>query len=67
MRLGVYTASPEIKDLENKMAKLDEEKETAIKEEAYERAGEIKKEQNSIREQLICLNNQWERDKKIFS
>ncbi len=64
VRLGVYTASPEIKDLENKMAKLDEEKETAIKEEAYERAGEIKKEQNSIREQLICLNNQWERDKK---
>ena len=47
VRLGVYTASPEIKDLENKMAKLDEEKETAIKEEAYERAGEIKKEQNS--------------------
>jgi len=52
VRLSCYTSSPEIKNMEKEIARLEQEKEKAIKEEAYERAGEIKKQQEAIQEQL---------------
>lgn len=52
VRLSYYTSSPEIKDMEKEIARLEQEKEKAIKEEAYERAGEIKKQQEALQEQL---------------
>ena len=42
VRLSTYTPSPVIKDLEKEISKLEQQKEQAIKEEAYEKAGEIK-------------------------
>ena len=64
VRLSSYTATPEINEVEKKIDQLEEDKETAIREEAYERAGAIKKEQNELRQQLITLNHQWESAKK---
>ncbi|MDF2908040.1 MAG: clpC [Herbinix sp.] len=52
VRLSTYTSSPEIKDLEQDIKRLESEKEKAIKEEAYEKAGEIKKRQEAAMEQL---------------
>ena len=52
VRLSTYTASPAIQDMEKEIANLEEQKEKAIKEEAYERAGEIKKQQEIIQEKL---------------
>jgi ATP-dependent Clp protease ATP-binding subunit ClpC len=52
VRLSTYTSSPEIKDLEQEIKRLEGEKEKAIKEEAYEKAGEIKKQQEAAMEQL---------------
>ncbi len=52
VRLSTYTSSPAIKDMEKEIAKLEEQKEKAIKEEAYERAGEIKKQQEALKEEL---------------
>lgn len=52
VRLSVYTSSPEIKELEQEIKRLEEEKEKAIKAEAYEKAGEIKKQQEAAQEQL---------------
>lgn len=52
VRLSTYTSSPVIKDMEKEIAMLEEEKEKAIKEEAYEKAGEIKKKQEALAEQL---------------
>jgi ATP-dependent Clp protease ATP-binding subunit ClpC len=52
VRLSTYTSSPEIKDLELEIKRLESEKEKAIKEEAYEKAGEIKKQQEAALEQL---------------
>ena len=52
VRLSTYTSSPEIKDLEQEIKRLESEKEKAIKEEAYEKAGEIKKQQEAAMEQL---------------
>lgn len=61
VRLSTYSSSPEIKELENEVAALETEKENAIKEEAYERASEIKRRQKELNEQMIRLNSEWEK------
>ncbi|MBO4558700.1 MAG: ATP-dependent Clp protease ATP-binding subunit, partial [Lachnospiraceae bacterium] len=53
--LSVYKASPRKKALEEKLAALDEKKESAIKAEAYEEAGAIKKKQQRIRKDIEKL------------
>ena len=52
VRLSTYTSSPTIKDLEKEIVRLEAQKEKAIKEEAYEKAGEIKKQQEVLEEEL---------------
>ena len=52
VRLSTYTSSPEIKDMEQEIKNLEEEKEKAIKAESYEKAGEIKKQQEALQEEL---------------
>jgi len=52
VRLSTYTSSPQIKSLEQDIRHLEDEKERAIKSEAYERAGEIKKQQEAMQEEL---------------
>lgn len=50
--LSIYAVSPERKKLEEKLKALDTEKEEAIKSEAFEEAGAIKKKQQRIRREL---------------
>ncbi|NLP34632.1 MAG: ATP-dependent Clp protease ATP-binding subunit [Clostridiales bacterium] len=52
VRLSTFTTSPRIKELEEEIKTLEEEKEKAIKQEAYERAGEIKRQQEEVKEEL---------------
>ena len=61
VRLSSYTSSPKVKELEKKVAELEEEKEQAIKDEAYERASEIKKIQKELNDEMIRLNSEWEK------
>ena len=61
VRLSAYTSSPKVKELEKKVAELEEEKEQAIKDEAYERASEIKKTQKELNDEMIRLNSEWEK------
>lgn len=63
IRLTVYTEPEEIKNLEEEVKKLEDEKENAIREEAYEKAGEIKKEQSSRLEQIEKLREKWQEEK----
>jgi len=60
VRLSVYTAPPDINEMEKKIAALEIEKEQAIKDEAYEKAGEIKKKQNELGEKLREAKMDWE-------
>ena len=62
-RLGVYIKPDAIKNLEDEISAMDVQKETAIKEEAYEKAGEIKKKQLKKMERLGKLNEKWNSDK----
>ncbi len=59
VRLRLYTAPPNIKELEEKLQELDQEKEAAIKTEAYERAGELKTKQNEMKENLEAAKLDW--------
>ena len=52
VRLSTFTTSPRIKELEEEIKTLEDEKEKAIKQEAYERAGEIKRQQEEVKEEL---------------
>lgn len=52
VRLSTYVVSPKMKQLEEKIAELEAEKEDAIKAEAFEKASEIKKKQDKARDTL---------------
>ncbi|NLL70396.1 MAG: ATP-dependent Clp protease ATP-binding subunit [Epulopiscium sp.] len=60
VRLRMYTAPPNIKELENKLEELEKEKEAAIKTEEYEKAGVIKRKQNEVLEALEQAKLEWE-------
>ena len=50
--------------MEHEIKRLEEEKEKAIKQEAYEKAGEIKKQQEATQEELEKLRVQDEKERK---
>ncbi len=58
VRLSTYMTHPRIKEIELLNIKLEEEKESAIKREAYEKAGEIKKQQLANNEELAKLKEE---------
>ncbi len=62
-RLGVYLKPDAIKNLEDEIAAMDAQKEAAIKEEAYEKAGDIKKKQLKKIDKLEKLKEKWNSDK----
>lgn len=64
VRLSTYIASPKIKEMEEKIVALEEEKELAIKEEAFEKAGAIKKQQDKLRDNVSKLKIQEEKDRE---
>lgn len=63
VRLSTFIDTPEIKELEKENERLEEEKELAIKGEAYEKAGDIKKKQAANSEKLNKLKVQREKEK----
>jgi ATP-dependent Clp protease ATP-binding subunit ClpC len=65
VRLSAFTSSPKIKELEKEIKQLDTDKENAIKQEAYEKAGEIKKQQETIQEEIEKTRRQDEQKKQV--
>ena len=64
VRLQNYTKPDKIKVYEAEIDGLEEAKEEAIKREAYEKAGEIKKKQEKIREKIAQTMEKWQKDKE---
>lgn len=60
VRLSTFTAPPDINEMEKQIASMEDDKEEAIKDEAYEKAGEIKQKQNEIAESLKEAKLAWE-------
>ena len=64
VRLRTYTAPPNIKELEDKIADLDKEKEEAIKTENFENASIIKQKQSDIKQKLEKAKGKWDTETK---
>lgn len=63
-RLTVYTEPDEIKKLEAGVKDLEQQKEDAIRSEAYEAAGDIKKKQLKLRDRIEKLRDKWQSEKE---
>ena len=63
IRLTTYVEPAEIKSLTEDIDKLELQKEQAIKNEAYEKAGDIKKRQQKKREKIEKLREKWQKEK----
>jgi len=63
VRLATFTEPSEIKELEAEIELLEDQKETAIKSEAYEKAGVIKKKQEKKREKIDKIRDKWQKEK----
>ena len=63
VRLTAFVEPPEIKELEKEIEKLEDQKEAAIRDEAYEKAGAIKKKQEKKKEKNDKIRDKWQKDK----
>jgi len=59
VKLKGFTLPPNVKNLEEELSALEQEKEEAIKSEEFEKAGEIKREQEKIRIKLMTATKKW--------
>jgi ATP-dependent Clp protease ATP-binding subunit ClpC len=64
VRLASLTSPPNIKELEDKIADLEKEKESAINEQEFERAAKLRDEQKQIQENLNEAKKQWQSKQK---
>ncbi len=60
VRLRAYTSPVNIKELEEELAKLSRQKEEAIVNEEYEKAGQIKQRENQLKEKIANAKVEWE-------
>ncbi|WP_333650948.1 ATP-dependent Clp protease ATP-binding subunit [Lacrimispora sp.] len=63
VRLTAFVEPGEIKELEAEIEQMEDQKEAAIKAEAYEKAGLIKKKQEKKREKIAKIREKWQKDK----
>lgn len=64
IRLTVYTEPEEIKKLDAEIKEMDVQKEEAIKAEAYEKAGAIKKKQLRKKQKIEKIRQDWQEEKE---
>ena len=64
VRLTAFVAPEAVSKLKKDIESLNQEKESAIQEEAFEKAGEIKKKQDRKQAQINRLMEKWEQEKE---
>ena len=62
LRLKTYSTPIAVKDLQKKLTAMEKEKEESIKSEDFEKAGQIKKQQDALRTQLKEAQKEWEQN-----
>lgn len=60
VRLRAFTSPANIKDLEDHLVRLEQEKEEAIVNEEYDKASQIKQKENEIKEKIAEAKVEWE-------
>jgi ATP-dependent Clp protease ATP-binding subunit ClpC len=59
VRLKAYTAPPDVRDQDEKLKKLSEEKEAAVKAQEFERAAKLRDQEKKMREKVEALKKEW--------
>lgn len=67
-RILVFDSKPQSAEFENRILELEVEKENAIKNEAYDKASDLKKEQNKLRHKLseLRLSEEQKKQQKVL-
>ncbi|MDD2418244.1 MAG: ATP-dependent Clp protease ATP-binding subunit [Oscillospiraceae bacterium] len=60
VRLRAFTAPPDMKQLENEVKRLDEEKKSAVNEQDFERAARLRDQQKDFEEKLKSMKGEWQ-------
>ena len=60
VRIRNYTAPPDLKQIEEKLANLRAEKEAAVRNQEFELAAELRDQERKIKEELAELKKEWE-------
>lgn len=59
VRLGAFTVPPELRDMEEKLRTLAEEKDSAVNSQEFERAAQIRDEQRKLSDKLERAKHNW--------
>jgi ATP-dependent Clp protease ATP-binding subunit ClpC len=59
-RLQSYVAPPDIKEMENKLRELQNEKEAAISSQEFEKAAKVRDEEHKIKDEIDSKKKKWE-------
>ncbi len=62
VRLSLYTAPPDLKELEEKQEELRKEKDQAITHQNFEKAAEVRDEEKKVEKQIAEMKRIWEKD-----
>jgi ATP-dependent Clp protease ATP-binding subunit ClpC len=62
-RLSVMTAPPDVKDVEDKMALVKQEKESAVKNQDFEKAAKFRDDERRLKEDLNKTKREWKESK----
>ncbi len=65
-RLSVMTAPPDVKHIEDKMAVVRQEKESAVKNQDFEKAAKFRDEERKLKEELNKIKKEWKESKGKF-
>lgn len=63
VRLGVYTAPPNVKEVEEKLEEVRKEKEAAIVSQEFEKAAQLRDQEQELKKELEELKKDWEAQK----
>ncbi|MDH7577119.1 MAG: ATP-dependent Clp protease ATP-binding subunit [Bacillota bacterium] len=65
VRLRAYTAPPAVKELEEKLEKIQKEKEAAVVSQEFEKAAALRDQEQQVREELEKNKNNWAQRKEL--
>jgi len=65
VRLNIFTAPPDLKEVETKIEEVKKEKEAAIHAQEYEKAAKLRDEEQELKAKLENLQKEWETKKGI--
>jgi ATP-dependent Clp protease ATP-binding subunit ClpC len=62
VRLSLYTAPPDLKELEEKQEQLRKEKDQAITHQNFEKAAELRDEEKRVEKEIVLMKAKWQQD-----